>query len=378
MNQFRVISLRAFAAALLVSGAWPAFAQAPAAPAATAPATALSAARPAASAPAPSPSPQPATPPPSAVPPSAIAPVPKSPEASRPVAVESEAQKKQVQAALEKSDQWLAAGKFDEAIALLEDTDRKVAGDSLVAASLGTAFELKGDLERALEWVRESAKRDASQHKGSEWLHGRILEAKLAVRENPRWLDRNRVLELDFGTGDVPTAPEILPIENGRIKGAQQLIDQVRYQIAERSKFEAPPNPFIGDLHASVGDLMISGALTPLDGGKDDPVPDYEAALKFGAPNAALIQKRLAKYRADVAALPPPAKEDVAEYPVVSKRFDRGPEQTSSLGIYLGIAAGVTILLIAVGFFVDRRRRKHAEANPPPPLPEFEGDLRRP
>lgn len=289
----------------------------------------------------------------------------------------NDAQRQAARAAVEKGDQLVLAGKLDDAIKLLEETDAKQPGDARLAASLSTALESKGDLEKALEWSREAFKRDASEHEGSEWVHSRILVAKIALRTNPDWFSNNRVLDLDFGKGDVPTAPEILPIENGRIKGAKQLIDQARYQIAARTKSQDEPNPFTGDLHASIGDLMISGALTPLDGGKDDPVPEYESALKLGAPNAALIQKRLAKYRADFAALPPrsDSKIEVVES-TVSRRFDAAPEQTTSLWIYLGAATGVTLVLVIIGWIIDRRRRKHAEANPPPPLPEFEGDLR--
>lgn len=268
----------------------------------------------------------------------------------------------------------LLTGKLDEAVRLFRQTEERFPGNARVAANLGTALELQGNNEEALTWIREGIKRDATEHEGSEWLHARILEAKLALKSDPKWLENNRVLELDFGTSEVPTAPEILPIEDGRIKGAKQLLDQIDYQLDERTKFVKPPDLIVGDLYASEGDLAIAGALSPLDDRKSDFSPDeyYERALEFGAPRADLIRKRLARYKADYAALPPAPKEDVAEYPVVSKRFEKPPVKSNTIWIYVGAATLFTIVLVAVGMFIDRRRRKRAEATPSAPLPDVD------
>jgi hypothetical protein len=274
----------------------------------------------------------------------------------------------------------LLTGKLDDAIVLFRAAEKKFPDNAKVAANLGTALELKGEDEEALGWIREGVRRDANEHFGSEWLHARIIESKIALKSDPTWLEKNRVLDLDFGKGEVPIAPEILPIENGRVKGAEQLVHQIEYQLRERTMFVKPPNPLIGDLYASAADLAISGAVSALDDPKATASPDldYERALEYGAPNPDVIRKRLARYNADLAAMPPrpvaAAKKDevVADYPVVSKRFDRAPKQTSSLWIYLGAAVALTIVLVAIGAFFDRRRRKRLEANPPPPIPDID------
>lgn len=268
----------------------------------------------------------------------------------------------------------LLTGKLDEAIALFRATDEKFPGNARVAANLGTALELKGDNDQALTWIREGIKRDANEHKGSEWLHARILEAKIALAKDPKWLEKNRVLELDFGNDDVPTAPEILPIENGKIKGAEQLLDQISYQLHERTKFVKPPDPIVGDLYASEGDLAIAGAVSPLDVRVSNYSPDYsyQQALEYGAPRSDLIRKRLAKYKADYAALPPSPKEQVADYPVVSKRFDKPSVSSNTLWIYVGAATIFMIVLVFIGMLIDRRRRRQAEATPSAPLPDVD------
>ena len=92
--------------------------------------------------------------------------------------------------------------------------------------------------------------RDPTEHEGSEWLHVRILDAKLALAKDPGWFAKNSVLSLDFGSGDVPVAPEILPIEKGKLKGAEDLLRQINYQLDERTKFVDAADSIVGDLYA--------------------------------------------------------------------------------------------------------------------------------
>lgn len=274
----------------------------------------------------------------------------------------------------------LLDGRYEEAVALFREAEKRFPGNAKVAANLGTALELKGEDEEALKWIREAVNRDASEHYGSEWLHARILTAKVALKKDPKWLLTNHVLELDFGTGDVPVAPEILPIENGKLKGVEQLLRQIDYQLKERTKFVKPPDAVVSDVYSSAGDLALAGGVSVLDGGVENPVRYYEEALKYGAPRAKLVQSRLDRYKADLAANPPPPKpaesssiEVVDAPPVVNKRF-APPEQPRSnvLLIWLGAGTALTLVLVFVGWLVDRHRKKQAELNPPPPLPDVD------
>jgi hypothetical protein len=272
----------------------------------------------------------------------------------------------------------LLDGRYDDAIALFRDAEKKYPGNAKVAANLGTALELKGEDEEALKWIREGVSRDANEHHGSEWLHARILTAKVALKNDPKWLLKNHVLDLDFGTGEVPVAPEILPIENGKLKGVDQLLRQINYQLAERTKFVKPPNAVVSDIYSSAGDLALAGGISVLDGGVEDPVHYYEEALTYGAPRATLVQSRLDRYKADLAANPPKPKTasggsiEVLDAPVVNKRFAPRQERSYTLLIWLVAGTVVTLLLVFVGWLVDRHRKKQAELNPPPPLPDVD------
>jgi hypothetical protein len=245
-------------------------------------------------------------------------------------------------------------GKYPEAIALLRETEAKFPGNAKVAANLGTALELAGNDAEALEWIRKGMDRDASEHFGSEWLHARILEAKIALAKDPQWLATNRVLVLDFGKADAPVVPEILPItKEGRLRGGDDLVEDIAYQLDERRKFVKPPDPVIGDLAASLGDLIYAGF-------DADPREHYELALTYGAPHAELIRARMKRYVADH---PKPVKyekpaPDAAppgqDEPAKEKRPEIRP---SSLIRIVWPVAALTLLLGVSGWFLRKRRR---------------------
>lgn len=363
MSDVGVTLLRASILSLALAVAWPAGAQAPTPAPASAPAKE------------PAKAPANATTPANELAPASrpgIAPVAPAPEPA-PVALDGK-QRQQVDVALAKGGELLQSGKVDDAIRLLEDTDKKIPGDALVASLLGTAYELAGRLDEAIEWVREGAKRDFSQHQGSEWLHARILESRAALAKDPNWFAKHGVLDFDFGKDDVPVAPEILPIEQGRIKGAVQLLEQIDYQLAQRAKYVKPPDPVAGDLYASAGDLAISGAVSPLDDRKSTIRPEtyYERALEYGAPHAELIRRRLAKYRADLAALPPVPEDEAAAHPPGGRFEAPAPQADDTWWYYGGAAALLIVAIVIVGLVLDRRRRRRAAETPPEPLPDVD------
>src|SRR5258708_17631923 len=72
-------------------------------------------------------------------------------------------------------------GKTKEAVELLQALEKEQPGTYVVAANLGTALELLGSNEEALYWIREGLRRNPQSHEGTEWLHAKILEAKIAA-----------------------------------------------------------------------------------------------------------------------------------------------------------------------------------------------------
>src|SRR6185295_11499697 len=117
------------------------------------------------------------------------------------------------------------------AVGILESIERGKPGEYVVAANLGTAYELSGDLARAHQWIREGIRRNPQSHQGTEWLHLRILEARMAVAKDPDWLLRNSVTGLDFGSDAQPRRPPQWP--QGTEDG-EGVIAALVYQLHER------------------------------------------------------------------------------------------------------------------------------------------------
>jgi hypothetical protein len=105
-------------------------------------------------------------------------------------------------------------GQVAEALKLLREIEGQQPGLYATAANIGTALELSGDNVEALRWIRESIRRNAKAHEGTEWVHVAILEAKLAQAKDPTWLDAHSVLGSDFGANAVPRMPARLPAGN--------------------------------------------------------------------------------------------------------------------------------------------------------------------
>lgn len=172
---------------------------------------------------------------------------------------------------------------------LLESLEATHPGRYSTAANLGTAYELLGRNQDALRWIREGIARNPDSHEGTEWLHVRILEAKLAAGE--RGPDPARSLAgLDFGTEVVPVVPPSLPQGNdGRPVGLYALGLAFRYQVLERSELVPAPDAVVASLMRDWADLeMLAGSIETAE-------LLYRKAGDYGAPGSPLVARRRAE-----------------------------------------------------------------------------------
>ena len=138
----------------------------------------------------------------------------------------------------------ILTGNYDEAIATLLAMETDHPGEYAVASTLGTAYELAGDNRRALQWITEGMSRDPDSHGGTEWLHVKILEAKIAMASEPTYLESHPI---------VPYPPESEPGIR-LVDGVQddtpdaKVMDALFYQLRERMLFVKPEDPVVGDL----------------------------------------------------------------------------------------------------------------------------------
>ena len=173
-------------------------------------------------------------------------------------------------------------GDVKKAVEILEDIERRKPGEYVVAANLGTAYELSGNNDKALEWIRECLRRNKESHYGSEWLHIKILEAKIALSKDPAWLRTHTVLGVDFGMEAVPSRPAKWTGDLAQ----RNVSGSIAYQLRERMAFVKAPDPVVGDL------LVDLGNLTALEMTIEHAIAVYGLALTYQPVHADLVMKR--------------------------------------------------------------------------------------
>lgn len=139
-------------------------------------------------------------------------------------------------------------GRSKEAIKILSDYDKQENKQYYTAANLGTAYELVGDNTNALKWIKESIARDADAHYGTEWVHVKILEAKLNLEKDPSWFNSNSVLGIDWNKVSPDLTNLTVTDGSGKQHSAQDIQKALEYQLHERTEFVKPPDAIVTDL----------------------------------------------------------------------------------------------------------------------------------
>ncbi len=181
----------------------------------------------------------------------------------------------------------MLAGEYAKAIQLLQNIEQQHPGLGITAANLGTAYELNGQLKEALHWIEQDIKRDPALHHGTEWMHVKILQAKIKQQADPHWLVQHRVLDVDFGKQLLPK-PSIDKITAypDRTYTLDEAYTAIRVQFDERLKFVTPPDYVVGDLSQFMGDIELHRF------NQQEAFWLYETAKKAGVKNLTLVEQR--------------------------------------------------------------------------------------
>lgn len=131
---------------------------------------------------------------------------------------------------------------------MLLNLERTNPGRYSVAANLGTAYELLGQLDSALLWINRSVAINPESHEGSEWMHVMILRYRIAKQKNPNYMAGGSALMFDFGTLDIPQNPYGLNID--------KVSKELAYQLQERLSFIGPPDTLMGMLLFDYANLL--------------------------------------------------------------------------------------------------------------------------
>jgi len=136
-------------------------------------------------------------------------------------------------------------GNYDAAIRKLLALEGIEPGRPATARALGTAYERTGDYESALRWINTAIERDPEAHKGTEWLHARILQARMALNTDPDRLNHSPIVPLSEA-GQPLGGNAYFPC--ARPLNADNLMDALYYQLAEQMLFLKPEDPVVADL----------------------------------------------------------------------------------------------------------------------------------
>lgn len=136
-----------------------------------------------------------------------------------------------------------------EALKLLQTLNTLYPDEYKIATNMGTAYELLGNNVAALKWIKQGISLNPQSHHGSEWVHVKILEAKLASKGDQRWFEQSSILGLPFRKEGLMAKHVIFPNTNaGKPASLLNIIDHVGLQLKERMSLVPPQDPVVANL----------------------------------------------------------------------------------------------------------------------------------
>ena len=170
-------------------------------------------------------------------------------------------------------------GRNKEAVQILQKLEQEQPGNYFIAANLGTALELAGDNDAALNWIREGIRRNPNSHHGTEWLHAKIIEAKIAQQKDSAYFNTHTILDLD------PERVSAGLTVEGKLLLPKQIGEAIQDQLQERLQFVKPPDPAVASLLFDYA--AVEAATNTLESAKGL----LKMAVEYGYPSARVEQR---------------------------------------------------------------------------------------
>ncbi|MCS3798848.1 tetratricopeptide repeat protein [Niastella sp. OAS944] len=168
--------------------------------------------------------------------------------------------------------------KYDEAIDLYLDIEKREPNRYSTASNIGTAYELAGQNEKALHWIKRAVEIEPNSHYSSEWIHVKILEAKI---KGEQFYTTDFLLNTNFGNDSKPKSG----LSTERLT---DLYNQLSYQLNERMSFVKPKDKLVAQLLFDLGNAAYEL------GWYNYAQREYELAQKYGF-EGDLINVRIAE-----------------------------------------------------------------------------------
>ncbi len=168
----------------------------------------------------------------------------------------------------------LRIGDSKKAVEMLEKLYAQYPNEYNIVANLGTAYEVAGNNEKALELLRKAVAINPRSHHGSEWIHVRILEQKVSAKQY------DKIINLgikDFSQWIIDKS-YVFP------QPADSLKIQIAYQLHERIGFIA--DDIVGQLVLDFADIVAKSE------SREGAVPFYEYAGHYSSSLQRTIDSR--------------------------------------------------------------------------------------
>ena len=145
----------------------------------------------------------------------------------------------------------------ERAIDVLLELNERFPNTYQIATNLGTAYELTGNNVEALKWIEQGIALNPHSHSESEWVHVKILRAKIKAGDDLQWFTHHSVLGLPFREQGLFVDLLHFPHNNhGERATLQEMIDHVNRQLHERMAFAPDNDPVVANLLFDLGHLL--------------------------------------------------------------------------------------------------------------------------
>jgi tetratricopeptide (TPR) repeat protein len=138
-------------------------------------------------------------------------------------------------------------GKLNEALKLYLELEKKHPNRYSTASNIGTIYELLGENKKALEWINKAIRINPNSHNSSEWLHSKILEAKIKGSD---FYNSNFLINVDFGLYNFP----ISILSESKLNNLE---NSIYYQLNERISFIKNQDSIIANLLFELGNIAM-------------------------------------------------------------------------------------------------------------------------
>lgn len=169
-------------------------------------------------------------------------------------------------------------GDLQKAKKICFDIERQKPDLYTTASNLGTIYELIGQPDSAYLWIKKSVEINPNSHRGSEWIHLKILEYKMEGSNNYE----KSILGLDFR--------EELIINNKENYNLKEMKGHIWHQLRERTTFVKPKDEIVGNIYFDLGNVLA------LHQSVESALQSYEMAQEYGY-DSDLLRKRTKAFK---------------------------------------------------------------------------------